>query len=225
MLPAGAHVDLALTLPVFLAYHLGVVFLNIRNASDAVTGLLMRLAEGNISIYLLLTLAIGVVFAGVFAWMGRGQAFRVSKFVQIAVEGVTYAFLMRFIASYVVGAVALGAVSVNGFSGFVMSLGAGFYEELTYRFVLFGVGSWLLRTLLFARGTIRGAIMTWTWALVAATIFSGAHYVGPLGDRFEPRSFVFRMVLGVLLTIIFVFRGFAAAVWSHAFYDVWVLVL
>ena len=51
------------------------------------------------------------------------------------------------------------------------------------------------------------------------------HYIGPLGDHFDVRTFVFRWVLGMLLTIIFVFRGFAAAVWAHAFYDVWVLVL
>ncbi len=224
-LPAGAHVDLALTLPVFLAYHLGVVFLSIRNASDVVTGLLMQLCEGNTAVYLLLTLAIGVVFAGVLGWLGRGQTFRLAKFAQIAVEGVVYAFLMRLIAGYVVGSMSLGKVTVHGFPGFIMSLGAGFYEELTYRLILFGLGAWLLRTVLFARGTMRGAIMTWTWALVCAAIFSAAHYVGPLGDKFELRSFVFRMVLGMLLTVIFVFRGFAAAVWAHAFYDVWVLVL
>ena len=53
-MPAGARVDLALTLPIFLAYHLGVVFLNIRNASDVVTGVLMQVAEGNKGVYLLI---------------------------------------------------------------------------------------------------------------------------------------------------------------------------
>ncbi len=221
----GARVDLALTLPVFLAYHLGVVFLNIRNASDVVTGLLMQIAEGNTAIYLGLTLAIGVVFAGVFGWLGRGQAFRVMKFGQIAIEGVLYALVMRLVGSYVVGRMFAGKPMVHGFTGFIMSLGAGFYEELMYRAILFGVGSYLLRTLLFARGTIRGAVMTWGWAVVCAAIFSAMHYIGPLGDSFEVRSFVFRWVLGMLLTTIFIFRGFAAAVWAHAFYDIWVLVL
>jgi len=32
------------------------------------------------------------------------------------------------------------------------------------------------------------------------------------------------MVLGLALTLIFATRGFAAAVWTHALYDVWVLV-
>ncbi len=222
---ANGRVDLALTLPVFLAYHLGVVFLNIRNAFDVVTGVLMEASEGNKAMYLVLTLAIGVVFAGVFAWIGRGQAFRLSKFVQIAIEGVVYALLMRAAGAYVVGRMFAGHVVPHGFAGIVMSLGAGFYEELTYRALLFGLGSYVLRTVLFARGTIRGAIMTWTWALACAAAFSAMHYVGPMADAFTLQSFVFRMVLGMTLTVIFVFRGFAAAVWAHAFYDIWVLVL
>jgi hypothetical protein len=224
-LPAGAPVDLALTLPVFLAYHLGVVFLSIRNGSDLVTGLLMQLAEGSTAMYLLLTLAIGVVFVGVLAWVGRGQVFRTSKFLQIAAEGVVYALLMRLVGSWVVGSMFAGKVALHGLPAVVMSLGAGFYEELTFRLVLFGVGSWVLRTVFFAKGTLRGAIMTWVWALACATVFSAAHYAGPLGDHFDAKSFVFRAVLGMLLTVIFVFRGFAAAVWTHALYDVWVMVL
>ncbi len=224
-LPAGARVDLALTLPIFIAYHLGVVFLNIRNASDVVTGVFMQLAEGNKSVYLLITLAVGVVFATVFGLLGRGHAFRLAKFIQIAIEGVVYAFLMRVVAASVVGHMFAGKIAIHGFPGFIMSLGAGFYEELTYRFLLFGVGAYVIRTLLFtARGSIRGAITTWSWALVCAAAFSAMHYVGPMGDPFELRSFVFRMVLGMTLTVIFVFRGFAAAVWAHAFYDVWVMV-
>ncbi len=224
-LPAGARVDLALTLPIFIAYHLGVVFLNIRNASDVVTGVFMQLAEGNKGVYLLITLGVGVVFATIFGILGRGQAFRVTKFVQIAIEGVVYAFLMRAVGAYVVGHMFAGKVTIHGFPGFIMSLGAGFYEELTYRFLLFGVGAYLIRTLLFTvRGSIRGAITTWGWAFVCAGIFSAMHYLGPMGDPFELKSFVFRWVLGMTLTVIFVFRGFAAAVWAHAFYDVWVMV-
>ena len=62
------------------------------------------------------------------------------------------------------------------------------------------------------------------WAIACAVIFSGVHYVGPLSDDFKLTSFTFRAVLGLVLTLIFVLRGFAAAVWTHAIYDVWVLV-
>jgi hypothetical protein len=45
-----------------------------------------------------------------------------------------------------------------------------------------------------------------------------------LGDDFELSSFVFRTVCGLVLTAIFAIRGFAPAVWTHALYDVWVMI-
>src|SRR5580692_11459621 len=108
---SGARVDLALTLPVFLAYHLGVVFLNVKNATDPVTRPLLQLMNGNREAYLGLTLSMGVLFAAIFAIVGRGQAFRIEKFVQIALEGVVYAVGMRLGADYVVGKLAIALPS------------------------------------------------------------------------------------------------------------------
>ena len=240
---SGARVDLALTLPVFLAYHLGVVFLKVKNASDPITGPLLQLSNGNREAYLGLTLSIGVLFAALFAIAGRGHTFRIEKFVQIALEGVVYAVAMRFVADYVVGKLPILAAGdkasalgqVDPMTGIVMSMGAGFYEELAFRVLLFGLGAKAL-VWLFAhqrmqmvdaspRLSFRSFILMVGWAAVAAAVFSGVHYVGTYKDPPELASFVFRMVLGLALTLIFVARGFAAAVWAHALYDVWVLVL
>lgn len=133
----------------------------------------------------------------------------------------------------------------NPFVGLVMSLGAGFYEELAFRVLLFGLGAkvlvWMFTHqayLVVGDGTSavrvarpgngltwRGVLVAFLWALVSASVFSGVHYVGALGDSFALPSFVFRVVLGLVLTLIFVLRGFAAAVWAHALYDIRVLVL
>jgi hypothetical protein len=240
---SGARVDLALTLPVFLAYHLGVVFLKVKNASDPVTGPLLQLSNGNRDAYLGLTLAVGILFAAIFALAGRGQAFRVEKFVQIALEGVAYAVAMRFAADWVVGKLAIrvapAAPSPLGhpdvLTGVVMSMGAGFYEELAFRVVLFGLGAkalvWLFAQQhvgLVARSSrlsFKAWLLMLAWAIVSAAVFSGVHYIGAFRDAPDLASFVFRLVLGLALTLIFVARGFAAAVWAHALYDVWVLVL
>jgi hypothetical protein len=232
----GAWVDLGLTLPVFLAYHIGVVFLPMKNASDYVTRPLLALANGNRGGYIAMTLALGVIFAGVFALLGRGHAFRPSKFLQIAGEGIVYAIAMRLGANYVVGRLPIGGMKdVDPVTGVVMSLGAGFYEEIAFRVVLFGLGAKLL-VVLFARPAARTAtgaptlslkaiMVTLVWAVAAAAVFSGAHYVGSLGDAPQLGSFVFRLVLGLALSLIYSTRGFAAAVWAHAAYDVWVMVL
>ncbi len=242
----GAWVDLGLTLPVFLVYHLSVVFLGVQNATDMVTGALLSLSAGDKTKYVLATLAIGVIFAGTFALLGRGQAFRPRKFLQIVVEGVVYAFVMAFVARVIVGNIfasvsgpGSGSIEDEGrFVGFVMSLGAGFYEELTFRVLLFGLGAkvlvWLLgRQKVELAGTtsttsafsLRSLLVMACWAVACALIFSGIHYVGPMSDPFKLTSFTFRAVLGVILTLIFATRVFAAAVWTHAIYDVWVLVL
>jgi hypothetical protein len=230
-------VDLGLTLPIFLVYQVAVVFLGVQNGTDMVTGSLLRLSEGNRSTYLIATCAIGVIFAGTFALLGRGQAFHPRKFIQIGIEGVVYAVLMRLVAGYVVGTVfaGTGIADQGRFVGFIMSLGAGFYEELTFRVILFGLGAKVL-VWLFARqkvditGTAKSAFSLRAltiligWSLVCAAIFSGVHYIGPMSDAFQMQSFIFRLVLGLVLTLIFATRGFAAAVWTHALYDVWVLV-
>ena len=61
-------------------------------------------------------------------------------------------------------------------------------------------------------------------AVVASALFSGWHYFGEFGEVFELRSFVFRFVCGLVFTVIYAFRGFAPVVWTHALYDVWVMV-
>ena len=234
----GPWVDLGLTLPIFVLYHLGVVQLDVRNGTDLVTGPLVRFASGNIFVYFGITLGIGVVFGLVFWLLGRKQGFSASKLLQTAIEGVIYAIVMRVGAGYVVGRMFAGPrmPGHDPFKGLVMSLGAGFYEELAFRVILFGLGAKLLVGLfahqnmgIVAAGpqrlTLRSIAIVVAWSFVAAGLFSGVHYIGSLGDKFEPATFVFRLFLGLTLSLIYVTRGFAAAVWSHALYDVWVLVL
>jgi hypothetical protein len=234
----GPWAELALTLPVFLVYQLGVVFLNVRNATDLVTGHLMVLAGGDRLEYLGKTAAIGIVLFAVFAVLGRGQTLDGRKVVQIAVEGAAYAIAMGTATSWIVGkmfAGPAGAQEMGPFTGLIMSLGAGFYEELAFRALLFGLGSKVL-VWIFARQKVElvGAaprlsmtaigIMA-AWAIACALAFSGMHYVGSMAYQLDARSFVARAVLGLLLTLVYATRGFAAAVWTHALYDVWVLVL
>jgi hypothetical protein len=235
----GAWAELALTLPVFVVYQLGVVFLNVRNATDLVTAQLLDVAHGDRLLYLGLTASIGIVMSAIFAVLGRGQALEGRKLAQIAVEGAAYAIAMGAATSWIVGKMFAGppatAVVAGPLAGLVMSFGAGFYEELAFRAVLFGLGAKVL-VWVFARQrvalvggaqplSLRAVLVMIAWALVCAGAFSGMHYVGALGDPFDARSFVARAVLGLALTLVYATRGFAAAVWTHALYDVWVLVL
>ena len=124
----GGWTELALTLPVFLVYQLGVVFLNVRNATDLVTGQILALAHGDRLTYLELTSGVGLALMFVFALVGRGQAFRPSKVAQIALEGAAYAIAMGTATSWIVGKMFAGPApaQIGGpLSGIVMALGAG----------------------------------------------------------------------------------------------------
>lgn len=222
---SGPWTDLGLTLPIFVGYHLGVVLLPVRNAADLLTYELVALANNSLLAYGGLTLTIAAVYVGLLVVAGRGHVLRWNRFVWVAVEGVVYAVVMRLIAAYVVGNLHLAQGEQGAFGGLVMSLGAGFYEEVAFRVVLFGLGARLLTLLFPFPVPMKRMLFKVGWAVVAAAVFSGWHYVGALGDSFDMTSFVFRWVCGVVFTVIYWFRGFAPAVWTHALYDIWVLVL
>jgi len=225
---SGPLADLALTLPVFVVYHLGVVWMDVQNAADVVTRELKALASSSLVAYSGLTLTIGAVFAGVLLVLGRGHTLRWQRFALIFAEGILYAIAMRLVASYVVGKVHLDAgVTIAPQLGFltavVLSLGAGLYEEIAFRVGLYGVGRKLVLAMMPEALPGQRLMVSMGWALLSAAVFSGWHYFGPFGEPFELRSFVFRWVCGVVFTLIFVFRGFAPVVWTHALYDIWVL--
>jgi hypothetical protein len=221
---SGPWTDLGLTLPIFVIYHLGVVQLEVRNAADLVTRELLLLSEFNQLVYWGLTLGITAVFVGGLVAAGRGQALRWQAFAWLAAESVVYAIAMRFAAGYVVGRISLGAPEAPGtFAGIIMSFGAGFYEEVAFRVILFGLGFKAL-TLLFPLRDWQRTLVLIGWGILSAMLFSLWHYIGPLGDPLQLRSFVFRWVCGVVFVLIYKFRGFAPAVWTHALYDVWVMV-
>ena len=94
-------------------------------------------------------------------------------------------------------------------------IGAGIYEEVLFRLVLF-VG--LLATL---RAVQLPRAVALPLAVAAASLaFAAAHHVGPYGEPMRADYFVFRTVAGLYFTLLFVLRGFGVAVGAHAGYDV-----
>jgi hypothetical protein len=219
---SNAWTDLALVIPIFLGYHLGVVLLDIRNAADLVTTQMVQLAQNSVVVYWGLTLLLGAAMAAVLIVVGRGQVFERKRFLLVLVEGVVYATLMRGAAQWAVGALPIGGRALGVGEGLVMSLGAGLYEEIAFRVGLFGLGALAIRAFF---GTVPALALVCAWGVVASIVFSAWHHVGPLGDDFHLPVFVFRAVCGLVLTAVYALRGFAPAVWTHTVYDIWVLVI
>jgi hypothetical protein len=101
-----------------------------------------------------------------------------------------------------------------------VALGAGIYEELLFRVLLVGGLAWAGRRLLGWGATASGMLA----AIVGATCFSAFHYIGPYGDQFTLPSFVFRLVAGLLFSTMYLLRGFGITAWTHALYDVMVIL-
>lgn len=103
----------------------------------------------------------------------------------------------------------------------MLSIGAGLYEELLFRVVIVSaIANGARLALGWGRGAA-GVIAT----LLGALIFSAFHYVGPYGDDFALQSFTFRAIAGVLFSALYLTRGFGITAWTHAMYDVLVLMV
>jgi len=217
--------DLFLTAPVFVAYHLGVVFLSIRNGMDPITDAMLSVLHRSLAAYLGITVVIGAALFAAMRFTKTGGKLKPIVFLGRVAESAGYAILMMLVARSVVAHTLgpKGGPGLNPFSAFIMSMGAGFYEELAFRVLLFGGGLFIVRKL--GRSPSMTFAFGVAWAFVAAACFSGIHYVGSLSDDFHLSSFVFRLVCGLFLTLVYRLRGFATAVWTHALYDVWVMVV
>ena len=113
-----------------------------------------------------------------------------------------------------------------------LSLGAGVYEELVFRVILIGgifvISNWVLVSLLDfeeKKGFFNSKVIAWFIAAnIGSLIFSYVHYIGSLGDDFTVVSFIFRYIAGLVLFALYRLRGFGIAAWTHAIYDIAVLV-
>jgi membrane protease YdiL (CAAX protease family) len=97
----------------------------------------------------------------------------------------------------------------------VTYVGAGIYEEVLFRLVLYGG----LRTVLTA-ALVPGRLAVTLAALASALLFAAAHHIGPHGEPVDGYNFVFRVLAGLYFTLLYQLRGFGVAVGAHACYDV-----
>jgi membrane protease YdiL (CAAX protease family) len=197
------------------------------NGVDFVTSRLMQAVGGDILWYLGINVVV-LLCALVFLKLQASRArFRPSVLVGVLVESTLYAFVMGRLAVLVLLQVGLRPTagptvaedSMGLLDAVVLSIGAGTYEELVFRVGLLW-GSYRLWA------TFRPpSLLPFVVALVVSSlVFSGIHYA-PFGmDDFNLWSFFFRAVLGVMFGLLFWFRGFAVAVYTHAIYDIVILV-
>lgn len=147
---------------------------------------------------------------------------RLNYFLAMLIEAAVYAFLLALFISTVINNLLMmqgeELESLNKIQQIALSLGAGLYEELFFRVILVSALLYLFKKLLNRKSLIFASAI-----VLAALLFSFAHYVGELGDPFTLGSFLFRFLFGLSLNAIYIWRGFGMAAWTHAIYDVMVV--
>lgn len=169
---------------------------------------------------------------GIAVWLivrdRRGGPVRVSMLAAMLGESVVLALVFGLVVgtatAQLVGPLralaAGGALDGGALARLTLSLGAGLYEELLFRVVIVALLAHGFR-LLFGTSRVWSGVAA---TIVGAVLFSAFHYIGPFGEPLRLESFVFRTLAGLAFSGLYLTRGFGITAWTHALYDIWVLV-
>jgi hypothetical protein len=227
--------SLTFALPLLVAYEVLAFSLShdevtgVRNGADVLLKSLFLAMGGRNGL-----IVFGALLVGGGAWLvwqdyRRWGTLDPRVFGLMAAEAVVYALAFGMVTSTLTGlllprlATILVLGTVDSWSlptQLMISLGAGIYEELLFRVILVSGLAWMARRVLSLSPTASGVLAV----VLGALIFSAFHYIGPYGDRLELGSFTFRAVAGLLLSSLYLLRGFGITAWTHALYDVFLAV-
>jgi lysylphosphatidylglycerol synthetase-like protein (DUF2156 family) len=211
-----------LSAPVFLFYHLGLLISpQAANGVDPITRVMGMLAGMSTTVYLLVMGGLTLVYVFWVRRLARRRRFRPRRFPLVILEAAVYAVIMAPLAGLLLRKLHILSAplaSMGLFDRMVASAGAGFYEELVFRLAAIGI-----LVFVFEARKMKRWLAFLLAALIASLVFSGFHYVGAGSEAFAIESFTFRFVLGLMLSAVYIFRGFATAVYAHFLYDVYVM--
>ena len=209
-------------LPLLAIYETGVHFAgtgtagSVRNAVDV---LLRHLLGSRITLESSYLLAAGAI--GLIAWRLSRRPFRLPvRWVGLfVVETAAWAVgILLFLR--ILDVLNLASLASRALSASALVAGAAVYEELAYRLAILGGTQWLV---LRAGGPpiLAGTVSLWT----SAFAFAASHYYGPFASPLESCRLFGHIALGLAFGCVYLLRGIGAAMYTHAFYDAFVLLL
>lgn len=224
--------SLLFALPLLLVYELleavspvrmqgGVV----RNGADVVLTDLFMYLLGPRGPLVFMAMVIGVSLWLIRRDRSAGQV-RASVFIAMLGEAVMLALVFGLVVGTAtvrllgpLRAMAAGGIGGTSLERLTLSLGAGLYEELLFRVVIVALLSNAFR--LTGIGRLPAGVAA---TVIGAMLFSAFHYLGALGEPFKLESFIFRAIAGLAFSALYLTRGFGITAWTHALYDVAVLL-
>lgn len=223
--------SLTLALPLLALYEISATLVSgrsgVRNGAEVMLKQGAQALVGRSGPFIFLTLLVVVLLVAIVRDARKHSAPRLPVFLGMAAESVVLAasfglviglLTSKLITSFGLAVPALDQLGLP--TALMISLGAGFYEELLFRVILVSA------LLLVARHTLGwGPVAAGIFAtLFGALAFSAVHYIGPMGDAVTTQSFVFRTIAGLAFSGLYVTRGFGITAWTHALYDVFLVL-
>ncbi len=162
-------------------------------------------------------------------WLARKQqmlALQPVYYPYAIFESLTYALIL----GSMVNLMSRGAIIHIKFLGQVASdmsmatkmaqaLGAGIYEELLFRFFILTALQFLFQyTLVNTKPIVRQALALF----ISAGLFSAYHFLDG-AQTMTLIAFCLRFYAGLILGLIFLWRGLGVAAYTHAFYDLFLV--
>jgi hypothetical protein len=212
---------LILVAPILVLYEIGLVLTGFAgmNGVDFATILVLHYGGWQGLLGFNIAILIGIAVA---AHARRQERSWTPDIVPLVIaESAVYALSLGSVILFVMRKIpALGPPEgLSPMTGIVASLGAGVNEELFFRLGLLQAIAWTLED----KGKSDRSAALAVAVIVSSAAFSGAHYLGT--EHFTMQSFVYRFLAGTIFAGLFLTRGFAVAVYTHALYDIHVLVL
>lgn len=224
--------SLVLILPLLLVYQAGLFLTKaqILNGADFVSVLLLRQwGWQGLMIFNGVLIVAGIVGVAV---LRQRKRFDPNIIGPVFVESTVYAFLLGLVVTQILWRLGIRSaawvtdalpLAQGGPEGSIpalvcLALGAGVNEEIVFRLGMFSGFIGLFRK--FGAEKVQAVLAA---VVVSSVLFSAAHHLGP--EPFSLYAFAFRTLAGAIFCLIFTWRGLAVAAYSHAIYDVLVMVV
>ena len=152
---------------------------------------------------------------------GKSVKLKFNYFLLMLLESFFYAFLLIVILNKSNNILSAPAILNTKLHLLIMALGAGIYEEFVFRVIMIGAGLFFFNKLLRWNQTTSKILAI----IFASILFSIFHYIGEFGDVFLWRSFFLRTIAGLLLSVLYITRGYGITAYTHTIYDLIIVFL
>ena len=222
----SAYYSAVAALPLLVIYEILIVlsqsrYWGIRNAADVWIRTFLMAFDLQAQHITFVLIGISLALIPIAKSRARGIKLKANYFALMFAECLAFSLVLGVVLQSILrlGGLSSGGPGSGLMQNLALSVGAGLFEEIIFRVILLNLLFLLLSPLLKKKGV--AAVVS---VLLASFLFSLSHYVGTMADTWQLYSFMFRWAAGLLFTVLYFVRGFAITAYTHALYDIWVLV-